>query len=617
MATSSSLSILDVLKAPDKSDLARKRKTEKPRTTGADKKRKSRAPNQTDPKTVSPADRVKQFPGECLEAQHGKLFCAACREELSLKKSTVKSHIYSGNKHKDAKDRLAKKEARERDIAHSLVVYDKTEESGTSVSMAERVYRVKVVENFLRAGIPLSKIDDLRALLEENGLKLTHSSHLADYIPVLLQQEKETLKNEIQGEPVSVVFDGTTREGEALAVVVRFVRGWKLQQRLVRLLLLARPITGDELAREILTVLSTELGIASTKLLACMRDRASVNSKAMHTIGIMYPGVMDIGCFSHTLDLVGTKFKTPSLDKFMKHWVKMFQHSCKAKLMWRERTGQTPKYYSPTRWWSRWECQKQVMLQWGDVPDFLANIDVAPRSREKLQLLCQNDETNLMIELAVTIDAGEPFVKACYTLEGDGPLALSCNEVLSTVKASIQVKHWPNTHALAQKFAAERQLPALKQQLMTYALTCVQPGFTYFESKFGGELLPCVKAFQAATLFHPVKITDLHLHASAVEDLKAFHFLQGAIPDLQKELPQYLAAAEGVSPEIEVLKWWEKQEKKLPHWSAACQQVLLCQPSSAAVERVFSSLKNSFGDQQSRALEDYIELALMLQHNKR
>ena len=142
-----------------------------------------------------------------------------------------------------------------------------------------------MVENFLRAGIPLAKVDELGALLEGNSLKLTHSSHLADYIPVPLQQEKETLKNEIQGEPVSLVFDGTTHEGEALAVVVRFVRGWKLQQRLVRLLLSARPITGDEPAREILTVLSTELGIASTKLLACMRDRASVNSKAMHTIG--------------------------------------------------------------------------------------------------------------------------------------------------------------------------------------------------------------------------------------------------------------------------------------------------------------------------------------------
>ena len=137
-----------------------------------------------------------------------------------------------------------------------------------------------------------------------------------------------------------------------------------------------------------LTVLSTELGVGSTKLLACIRDRASVNDKAMRTIGIMYPGVIDIGCFSHTLDLVGTNFKTPTLDKFMKHWVKLFQQSCKARLI----VIRLDKHYSLTRWWSKWDCEQQVTLQWGDVPDFVASIDVAPWSREKLQLLCHSDE---------------------------------------------------------------------------------------------------------------------------------------------------------------------------------------------------------------------------------
>ena len=66
-------------------------------------------------------------------------------------------------------------------------MYDKEETPvGTSISMAERVYRVKVVENFLKAGIPLVKVDSMRGLLEENGLRLTHSSHLADYILLLL-----------------------------------------------------------------------------------------------------------------------------------------------------------------------------------------------------------------------------------------------------------------------------------------------------------------------------------------------------------------------------------------------------------------------------------------------
>ena len=44
-------------------------------------------------------------------------------------------------------------------------------------------------------------------------------------------------------------------------------------------------------------------------------------------------------------------------------------------------------------------------------------------------------------------------------------------------------------------------------------------------------------------------------------------------------------------------------------------KVLLLQPSSAAAERVFSILKNSFGDQQLRSLEDYLETSLIVQHN--
>lgn len=44
----------------------------------------------------------------------------------------------------------------------------------------------------------------------------------------------------------------------------------------------------------------------------------------------------------------------------------------------------------------------------------------------------------------------------------------------------------------------------------------------------------------------------------------------------------------------------------LPCWSNACQSILLMQPSSAAVERLFSLLTNSFSDEQRRSLEDYI-----------
>ena len=205
--------------------------------------------NLTDPKTVSPIQRIKDFPNEYLAMRNGKLFCTACREELALKKSTVKNHMSSGDKHRKAKERLAKKEARERDIVQSLQAYDKkVEPVGTNVSMGQRVYRVKVVEQLLRAEIALVKVDSLRGLLEEGALKLTHSSHLADYVPVIQGEEKKRIRSEIDGQDVAIIFDGTTRLGEALTVGFRFFSGWKIQQRLVRISLLTKSMTGEEVA---------------------------------------------------------------------------------------------------------------------------------------------------------------------------------------------------------------------------------------------------------------------------------------------------------------------------------------------------------------------------------
>ena len=67
---------------------------------------------------------------------------------------------------------------------------------------------------------------------------------------------------------------------------------------------------------------------------------------------------------------------------------------------------------------------------------------VAPKSKEKLQLLLGAKE--LLIELAVSIDAGEVFVKATYDLEG-GPLVLECYEKIIGFRNLIQVRHWPNS----------------------------------------------------------------------------------------------------------------------------------------------------------------------------
>lgn len=40
---------------------------------------------------------------------------------------------------------------------------------------------------------------------------------------------------EISGKPVSIIFDGTSRLGEALVIVLRFLNNWEIKQRLVQL----------------------------------------------------------------------------------------------------------------------------------------------------------------------------------------------------------------------------------------------------------------------------------------------------------------------------------------------------------------------------------------------
>ena len=124
----------------------------------------------SEPKSVSAKDRVNEFPDECLTVSRGgKLFCSACREELSLRKNIITNHI-GCKKHNTSKEKLRTSKAKEQDIIDS---YDAEHHPvGETLPMTQRVYRLKVLKTFLRAAIPLTKLDAFRDLLEENALCL-------------------------------------------------------------------------------------------------------------------------------------------------------------------------------------------------------------------------------------------------------------------------------------------------------------------------------------------------------------------------------------------------------------------------------------------------------------
>ena len=181
------VTLLEKLRPARPSDLARKCKVST--NTPPLGKRRCGGRASADPKSVTPAQRAKEFSDEEVVVSNGKLFCLACREELSVKRSIVCYHIKS-KKHTDGKKKLQLKEAKERDIADALCKRDEGQHpKGETLPTNQRVFRVKVVRTFLHSGVPLSKIDQFRDLLEEGGFRLTDRHHMSDLVPLIHQQE--------------------------------------------------------------------------------------------------------------------------------------------------------------------------------------------------------------------------------------------------------------------------------------------------------------------------------------------------------------------------------------------------------------------------------------------
>ena len=319
---------------------------------------------------------------------------------------------------------------------------------------------------------------------------------------------------------------------------------------------------------------------------------------------------MDIGCFSHTLNLVGHKMNIPILSEFVKHWISLFSHSPKTRLAWKEQTSLPVPSYSATRWWSKFEVMHQIHNSFGDVDTFVRNEELPTATTRKLTdiLDAQSKCRKLKMELAVTIDAMELFVKTTYNLEGDGPLAIHAYEQVKALYNHISLHHCPNAAAVAKQLTNGNI--GHETPLVTYANNCVTEAYGYFRNKFDNELKPALEAFKAAQYVCPAKVNALKPTTSDIDTIKAFPFVDSeAITDLKSELPAYLAAAEDVSEDIDVLQWWKNHADALPKWtffavrfcwcnllrllpsvSFPCSQVLLAHDKSLLWRIIFNCL---------------------------
>lgn len=88
----------------------------------------------------------------------------------------------------------------------------------------------------IKAGVPINKVEVFRDVFEEYEYRLVCRRTMTDNVPFIHSQEISLIKNEISQRNIAVIFDETSRLGEELAFVIRFVDNFEIKQRLIYLL---------------------------------------------------------------------------------------------------------------------------------------------------------------------------------------------------------------------------------------------------------------------------------------------------------------------------------------------------------------------------------------------
>ena len=157
--------------------------------------------------SIKPQQRVTEFPGEHL---------------VYRVKWRVKNHIQS-TKPNDSKNKLKAKEKESRILVQALQrLNDECHLRGETLPRELQVFMSKLLF-VVRAAVPLNKLDCFRDLPEECACGLTDRRHMSALVPFILKEEQSRIQEELAGRHVAVTFDGTTRLGKALAIVLCYV----------------------------------------------------------------------------------------------------------------------------------------------------------------------------------------------------------------------------------------------------------------------------------------------------------------------------------------------------------------------------------------------------------
>lgn len=432
----------DVADYPELAQHERARATKKLRTEG--QRGRAKVTHVSKETKIPLRQRLEEFPDKGLTISAGVLFCKACKLTLDNIKSSIEDHLRR-QKHILNLERLQSRNVEDTNVLEDLAAYfeEHRDEAGRTVGKDVHLYRYRCVEVFLATGTPLERCDAFRPLLERSGFALTDSSHMrATYIPRVLEMEVKTLKAELDGEYLTLPFDGTTRLGEAVAQTCRWCDGsFSLNTRLLTLKTSKKHMNAKQLAA-MLTVNIQAMGIRTENVVCFPRDSCATNGAALRLLlGNPFIYACDAMCICHMLSGAGERIELPVLAEFTTPWLELVggrDPHAGARALWRDTVAPTTvPGFSNVRWWSKAEIQMVLAQHCHELKPFIALLQargIGQATTTKMANILQSKYEDLTLELAAILDVRH-LVKTTYDLEGDRLEILVAYERLESLRS--------------------------------------------------------------------------------------------------------------------------------------------------------------------------------------
>uniref|UniRef100_H2ZXY2 HAT C-terminal dimerisation domain-containing protein n=1 Tax=Latimeria chalumnae TaxID=7897 RepID=H2ZXY2_LATCH len=556
-------------------------------------------------KSVSAADRVKQYPPGVLHSDGGKLFCTYCNVTVDhYRKSSVNRHLDSSTHQKrkveiqstTANDSLAKKQK-------------------TVTSLFQKSTENREAQNYkfltdrdVCANIPLEKLDNkklcefLRRHVANGGVIPSSAQLRREYLPKVAECHKQEIMELIKRSGcLSVVTDKSTDSQDQYVLHILFVlqglngedaSDSKLKAVLADTMYL-QAVNYNTISQAIVKCLN--MPVDFNNISAFISDNATYMSKTYNQVlqGLL-PNSVHLTCNAHMVVLANDIWRSnfPEVDKLIATVKKVFKYCLSRKLHFKEYlqsavqvVGSNLRVKLPpepvkTRWGS-WYAATEYHAQYITFyPTFVEEeMEITPNTQvlKELKRLLDNSET-LQVQLNLLTSYGKELV---YLIKWFESCEIRVHQAYNKV-VDLSEQHSGDAGIQNQRI---KTFTEVTDKLTSY----YNPDSSERTSRF---TQPAHQFLKAVRVFDPLQVCMLNLDTLPLDSIPGFN------RSCKTELECYQFHAKECNSELSLTTFWRFVEPCFSNIANVGKQYLSVIPKSVDAEQSISAYGQVFTAQR-------------------